>query len=90
MMYLFHYKDRSILFPDLCSKDCDFWERILSLNSHVSLFYLLFYSLFYIHVVDVFSRINERGRKVECNLNAGLSIGYNCQRWWNPMVRNGV
>ena len=46
-MYLFHYKDRSILFPDLCSKDCDFWERNLSLNSHVSLFYLLFYSLFY-------------------------------------------
>ena len=46
MVYLFHYKDRSILFPDLCSKDSDFWERILSLNSHVSLFYLLFYSLF--------------------------------------------
>ena len=40
-------------FPDLCSKDCDFWERILSLNSHVSLCYLLFYSLFYIHVVVV-------------------------------------
>ena len=53
LVYLFHYKDRSILFPDLCSKDCDFWERILSLNSHVSLFYLLFYSLFYIHVVVV-------------------------------------
>ena len=35
MLYLFHYKDRSILFPDLCSKDCDFWERNLSLNSHV-------------------------------------------------------
>ena len=54
LVYLFHYKDRSILFPDLCSnKDCDFWERILSLNSHVSLFYLLFHSLFYIHVVVV-------------------------------------
>ena len=52
-MYLFHYKDRSIIFPDLCSKDCDFWERILSLNFHVSLFYLLFYSLFYKHVVVV-------------------------------------
>jgi hypothetical protein len=23
-----------ILFPDLCSTDCDFWERILSLNVH--------------------------------------------------------
>ena len=46
-------RQRSILFPDLCSKDCDFWERILSLNSHVSLFYLLFYSLSYIHVVVV-------------------------------------
>ena len=53
MVYLFHYKDRSIIFPDLCYKDCDFWERILSLNFHVSLFYLLFYSLFYKHVVVV-------------------------------------
>ena len=51
---LFHHKDRSILFPDLCStRDGDFWERLLSLNSHVSLFYVLFYSLFYIHVVVV-------------------------------------
>ena len=49
---LFHYKDRSIIFLDLClklsNKDSDFWERILSLNSHVSLFYLLFYLLFYV------------------------------------------
>ena len=37
----------------VCALDRDFWERILSLNSHVSLFYLLFYSLFYIHVVVV-------------------------------------
>ena len=37
---LFHYKDRSILFADLCSKDFDFWERILSLNVHGSLFYV--------------------------------------------------
>ena len=40
-------------------------------------------------VTSVISRINEKERKLECNLNAGLSIGYNCQRWWNPMVRNG-
>ena len=51
MVYLLFITDRSIIF--LCSKDSDFWERILSLNSHVSLFYLLFYSLFYIHVVVV-------------------------------------
>jgi len=51
---LFHYKDRSIIFLDLCSnRDSDFWERILSLKSHVSLFYLLFYLLFYVHVVVV-------------------------------------
>ena len=37
---LVSYKDRSILFPDLCSKDFDFWERILSLNVHGSLFYV--------------------------------------------------
>jgi len=49
---LLHYKDRNIVFV-ICALDCDFWERILSLNSHVSLFYLLFYSLFYIHVVVV-------------------------------------
>ena len=49
---VFHYKDRNIVFV-ICALDCDFWERILSLNSHVSLFYLLFYSLFYIHVVVV-------------------------------------
>ena len=51
---LFHYKDRSIIFLDLCSnRDSDFWERILSLKSHVSLFYLLFYLLFYVQVVVV-------------------------------------
>ena len=42
-----------VLFFLVCALDRDFWERILSLNSHVSLFYLLFYSLFYIHVVVV-------------------------------------
>ena len=39
-------------------------------------------------VTSVVSRINEKEGKLECNLNAGLSIGYNCQRWWNPMARN--
>ena len=40
-MYLFHHKDRSILFPDLCStRDGDFWERILSLNAHVFHFFM--------------------------------------------------
>ena len=54
MVHSFHHKDRSILFPDLCSRNGDFWERLLSLNAHhVSLFYVvLFYSLFYIHVVE--------------------------------------
>jgi len=42
-----------VLFFLVCALDRDFWERIFSLNSHVSLFYLLFYSLFYIHVVVV-------------------------------------
>jgi hypothetical protein len=56
---LVSYKDRSILFPDLCSnKDCDFWERILSLNVHGSLFYVLFYLFFYKHVVVV---VHEQG-----------------------------
>ena len=39
-------------------------------------------------VTSVISKINEIGDKLECNLNAGLSIGYNCQNWWNPMARN--
>jgi len=41
-------------------------------------------------VTSVVSRINEKrgGGKLECNLDAGLSIGYNCERWWNPMARN--
>ena len=34
-----------VLFFLVCAKDRDFWERIFSLNSHVS--------LFYIHVVVV-------------------------------------
>ena len=59
MVCLFHYKDRSILFPDLCSKDRDFWERILSLNVHGSLFYVLFYLFFYKHVVVVV--VHEQG-----------------------------
>ena len=59
VVYLFHYKDRSIIFPDLCSKDCDFWERILSLNVHGSLFYVLFYLFFYKHVVVVV--VHEQG-----------------------------
>lgn len=25
---LVHYKDRSIIFPDLCSKDCDFFRKL--------------------------------------------------------------
>jgi len=52
---LFHYKDRSIIFLDLCSnRDSDFWERILSLKSPVSLFYLLFYLLFWCVVSKLF------------------------------------
>jgi FkbM family methyltransferase len=38
-------------------------------------------------VTSVISKIIKNGEKLECNLNAGLSIGYNCQNWWNPMAR---
>ena len=48
-----------VLFFLICALDCDFWERILSLNSHVSLFYLLFYLFFYKHVVVVV--VHEQG-----------------------------
>jgi len=41
-------------------------------------------------VTSVISRINEKEGKLGCNnLNAGSSIGYNCQLWWNRTVRNG-
>jgi len=40
-------------------------------------------------VTSVISRIKEKEGKLGCNLNAGSSIGYNCQLWWNCTVRNG-
>ena len=42
-------------------------------------------------VTSAVSKISGKrggGGKLECNLDAGLSIGYNCERWWNPMARN--
>ena len=40
-------------------------------------------------VTSVISRINEKEGKLGCNLNAGSSIGYNCQLWSNRTVRKG-
>jgi len=36
-------------------------------------------------VIPTVSRIDE---PVECDLKAGLAIGYNCKNWWNPVARN--
>ena len=78
VVYLFHYKDRSFIFPSLCSRSWFLGENSLSLSTLTFHFFLYSFIRFFIHTLLLLLLLFTRrtvGRRSSCIVNDRGSSG---------------